>query len=100
MSIFEEYGAFKRRFRDSQIVIITNYVVVSSVGIKRVVRILYFVIQLIECSSSVSLAGTLRLLLICCVLWFASVCNSNKTIPILMPLQISNPNRKTIAVLF
>ena len=29
----------KRRFRDSQIVIITNFVVVSSVGIKRVVCI-------------------------------------------------------------
>ena len=27
---------FKRRFRDSQIVIITTFVVVSSVGIKRV----------------------------------------------------------------
>ena len=29
----------KRRFRDSQIVIITNFVVVSSVGVKRVVCI-------------------------------------------------------------
>ena len=32
--------SLKRRFRDSQIVIITNFVVVSSVGIKRFVYIL------------------------------------------------------------
>ena len=37
-SIFEEYGAFERRFRNSQIAIITNFVVVSSVGIKRIFR--------------------------------------------------------------
>ena len=37
----------KRGFRDSQIVIITNFVVVSSVGIKRVVCIIIIIIIII-----------------------------------------------------
>ena len=36
--ICDKFLSLKQRFRDSQIVIITNFVVVSSVGIKRVVR--------------------------------------------------------------
>ena len=55
---FEGYEAFKQKFCDSQIVIITKFVVVSSVGLKRAVCTGFLRLQLLQRFFCIFLQGS------------------------------------------